>query len=107
MSTLNNNGKSLQSSETLRVLAIADVVEPQLYSNGVADWLGPVDLIISCGDLPPYYLDFLVSNLRAPMFHVLGNHCYAPHDSVTKQCSPAAYSGAQNLNGRVDEYMGL
>ena len=72
------NGKSLQSGETLRVLAVADHVEPQLYDNGVADWLGPVDVIISCGDLPPYYLDFLVSTLGAPLFHVLGNHCFLP-----------------------------
>jgi hypothetical protein len=107
MPALNYNGKSLQSSETLRVLAVADVVEPQIYNNGVADWLGPVDLIISSGDLPPYYLDFLVSMLGAPLFHVLGNHCYVPHDTVTKQCSPTAFAGAQNLNGRLAEQKGL
>src|SRR5436853_1768244 len=102
-----HNGKSLQGSETYRVFAVSDHIEPQIYSDGLAAWLGPVDLIISCGDLPPYYLDFLVSTLHAPMFHVLGNHCYVPHDSITKQCSPAAYSGAQNLNGRLVEYNGL
>jgi hypothetical protein len=102
-----HNGKSLQRSQTLRVFAVADHIEPQIYNNDLADWLGPVDLIISCGDLPPYYLDFLVSTLGAPMFHVLGNHCYVPHDPITKQCSPAAYPGAQNLNGRLVEYNGL
>jgi len=101
------NGKSLQSCETLRVLAVADYIEPQLYDNGVADWLGPVDVIISCGDLPPYYLDFLVSTLGAPLFHVLGNHCFLPHDPVTRQCSPDAFLGARDLNGRVADYNGL
>ncbi len=86
---------------------VADVVEPQIYNNGVADWLGPVDLIVSCGDLPPYYLDFLVSNLRAPMFHVLGNHCFLQHDLMTKRCPPDPYSGAENLNGRLAEYKGI
>ncbi len=89
------------------MLAVSDLVEPQVYDNGVADWLGPVDLIISCGDLPPYFLDFLVCTLRAPMFHVLGNHCYATHDVVTKQCSPTAFAGAQDLNGRLADYKGL
>jgi hypothetical protein len=107
MSAHSDNGKGLQGSETLRVLAVSDVVEPQLYNSGVADWLGHVDMIISCGDLPPNYLDFLVSNLRAPMYHVLGNHCHVPHDQVTNRCSPAAYSGAENLNGRVGYYDGL
>ncbi|MEO8289120.1 MAG: metallophosphoesterase [Chloroflexota bacterium] len=107
MSTLENNGKSLQGSETLRVFAVSDVVEPQIYNSGVADWLGPVDIMFSCGDLPPYYLDFLVSTFHAPMFHVLGNHCDVPHDSVTNRCSPGAYAGAQNLNGRLAEYRGL
>jgi hypothetical protein len=107
MSALDYNGKSLQSSETLRVLAVSDVVEPQIYNNGVADWIGPVDLIISSGDLPPYYLDFLVSTLRAPLFHVLGNHCFVAHDPVTKHCSPSDFAGAQDLNGKVAEYSGL
>jgi Icc-related predicted phosphoesterase len=102
-----HNGNSLQSSETLRVLAVADVVEPQVYDNGVAGWLGQVDLIISCGDLPPFYLDFLICTLRAPMFHVLGNHCFVAHDPVTKQCSPGEFAGAQDLNGRLAEYKGL
>ena len=107
MPALNYNGKSLQRSETLRVLAVSDVVEPQMYNNGVADWLGPVDLIISCGDLPPYYLDFLASTFDTRLFHVLGNHCYVPHDPVTKQCSPSVFMGAYNLNGRLTEYDGL
>jgi hypothetical protein len=107
MPALYHNGESLQGSETLRVLAVSDEVSPQLYDNGVTDWIGHIDLIISCGDLPPYYLDFLVSTLRAPMYHVLGNHCFVPHDPVTRRCSPAAFSGAQDLNGRLAESHGL
>lgn len=33
-----------------------------------------MDLIVSCGDLPAYYLDFLVSTLGKPLFYVCGNH---------------------------------
>lgn len=91
----------------MRVLAVSDYVEPQLYSNEAASWLGRVDLIISCGDFPPYYLDFLVSTLGAPLFHVVGNHCYVPHDPATKRCDPADYAGAWDLHGRLADYNGL
>lgn len=87
-------------ASTLRILAVADHVEPQLYSTTLADWLSPVNLLISCGDLPPYYLDFLMTNLGAPLVHVLGNHCSAQHNAQ-KQCDPEAYPGASNLNRRV------
>lgn len=92
---------------TMRILAFADQVEPQLYSNSVARRLGPVDLLISCGDLPPYYLDFLFSTFNVPLYHVLGNHCYVPHEPSSAQCPPNAYMGAVNLNGRVVEHGGL
>lgn len=35
-----------------------------------------MDLIVSCGDLPVYYLDYLVSNLSKPLLYVCGNHDY-------------------------------
>jgi hypothetical protein len=89
-----------QRATTLRILAIADSVEPQLYNSQVASWLGQVDLLVSCGDLPPYYLDFLASNLNVPLVHVIGNHCYVPHDEH-KRCAPDAYPGAYNLHRKV------
>ena len=86
-------------------MAIADHVEPQLYQNTVADWLGPIDLLISCGDLPAYYIDFLISSLGAPMVHVLGNHCYVAHDEHNN-CSPDAYPGAYNLHRKAVPVVG-
>jgi Icc-related predicted phosphoesterase len=32
------------------------------------------DLLLSCGDLPSYYLDYLVSKLNVPLYAVHGNH---------------------------------
>ncbi|MGI8588190.1 MAG: metallophosphoesterase family protein [Chloroflexia bacterium] len=93
---------------TRRILAVSDIVEPQLYSAHVADWLGPVDLIVSCGDLPAVYLDFLTTCLEAPCYHVIGNHCFAPHGPTGHdRCSPDAYPGAFDLNGRTVEVKGL
>jgi Icc-related predicted phosphoesterase len=33
-----------------------------------------VDLILSAGDLPLDYLDFIISNLNKPLFFIFGNH---------------------------------
>jgi hypothetical protein len=107
MTTLDSGEQSEQPHGTIRILCVSDVVEPQLYNNSLKEWIGPVDLLISCGDLPPYYLDFLVSTLNAPLMHVLGNHCYLPHDPVTGRCAPEAYLGALNIDARVAEHRGL
>src|SRR5437868_6564787 len=107
---VNNNeveSNKAESSKSLRVLAVSDLVEPQLYNNSVKDWMGPVDLIVSCGDLPPGYLDFLMTTLKAPLVHVLGNHCFHGQDSIEEECSPEQYLGAFDLNGRVADYNGL
>ena len=58
----------------MRTLVVSDKVEPILYSGAVADRVGPLDLILSCGDLPFYYIDFLVSTLNRPTYYVFGNH---------------------------------
>lgn len=84
---------------TLSVLAVADEVSPVLYKHFDArQWQG-IDCIISCGDLPPYYLDFLGTQLGAPVFYVRGNHDgeYA-HD---------AYAVGEDLHCNTVEYRGV
>ncbi len=58
----------------MRVLAISDEVEPILYSGAIRERVGEVDLIISCGDLPFYYIEYIVSMLNQPTYYVFGNH---------------------------------
>lgn len=58
----------------MRILAIADVESKLLwdyYQRGVLDG---IDLIISCGDLDPRYLSFLVTMTTVPVLYVHGNH---------------------------------
>lgn len=58
----------------MKILAVSDKVLDFLYSNNVRQNVPGVDLIIGCGDLPYYYLDFLVSALDVPLLYVHGNH---------------------------------
>lgn len=72
----------LRSVETergvIRILAVSDVELGQLYSSSVKDRYSDVDLVLSLGDLPMYYLDFISSTLNLPLYYVLGNHHAAP-----------------------------
>lgn len=52
----------------MRVLTISDRVEPILYDHFDANRFQGIDLILSCGDLPPEYLTFLTARLQAPLF---------------------------------------
>lgn len=58
----------------MKVLAVSDRVVSHLYTPAVRERLGPVDLIIACGDLPAGYLEFLLTVLDAPLLYVPGNH---------------------------------
>lgn len=58
----------------MRALVICDKVEPILYSAGIKQHVGNVDLVISCGDLPHYYLEFIMTMLGRPVYYVNGNH---------------------------------
>lgn len=58
----------------MRILAISDKVVPALYSPSIHQMVGKVDLVVGCGDLPPYYIDYVVSMLDVPCYLVQGNH---------------------------------
>jgi uncharacterized protein len=58
----------------LRVLAVSDEVDQRIYSSSIRDRMGDVDMVISCGDLPASYLEFLSDALHRDVYYVLGNH---------------------------------
>jgi hypothetical protein len=102
------NREQTQTRGVRRILAVSDIVEPQLYNGAITDWLEPVDLIISCGDLPASYLDFLMTVLNVPGYHVIGNHCEAPHGPRGNDiCLPEAYPGLVDLHGHAVSADGL
>ncbi|MGD0004184.1 MAG: metallophosphoesterase [Anaerolineaceae bacterium] len=58
----------------MKILTVSDIEVPFLYSPIISQRCGDVDMIISCGDLPYYYLEYMLSMLDVPLYYVRGNH---------------------------------
>lgn len=83
----------------MRILSLSDIVVPFVYSRQVRERFADVDLIIGCGDLPYYYLEFVVSLLDVPLYFVRGNHDKLAEYSIEGVRS--APMGGANLHRRV------
>jgi len=58
-----------------RILALADEIDASLESAETRARIGPVDLIVGCGDLPVDYLRFVTDAFETvPLAYVRGNH---------------------------------
>jgi hypothetical protein len=58
----------------MKILALSDEVVDFLYSPRIKDAYADVDLVLGCGDLPYFYLEFIVTLLDVPLYYVPGNH---------------------------------
>jgi len=58
----------------MKILTVSDVVVTRIYRDDVRDRLTGIDLILACGDLPAYYLEFLVGTFNVPLYYIIGNH---------------------------------
>lgn len=79
---------------TLKLLAVSDVALPQLQDpTHLHRAYGDVRLLVSCGDMPVSYLDFISSVLNVSLFYVRGNH----DESYELERRP----GGDNLHRRI------
>ncbi|MDR2072319.1 MAG: metallophosphoesterase [Spirochaetaceae bacterium] len=65
----------------MKILCIADQIDPLVYTNTIKSRFQNVDLILSAGDLPFDYLDFVASSLNRPLLFVFGNHHLDQYES--------------------------
>jgi len=80
----------------VKLLCISDTVMPQLESAAnLRRRYNDIDVVVSCGDLPSVYLEFIVSILNVPLFYVRGNH-----DEHYSEKPP----GGENLHKRILTY---
>lgn len=87
-----------------RLLLLADTVHPYIYRAGFPKGLGRVDLVLAAGDLPGYYLEFVATQLPAPVLYVPGNH---ENEYLTEGDKRRRPRGVTNLHGRVVRAGGL
>ncbi len=83
----------------MKILAVADEIAKSYYDHYREGILRDIDLIISCGDLPRGYLEFLVTMARCPLIYVRGNH-----DDIYSKEPPA---GCICIEDRIYEYQGV
>ncbi len=58
----------------MKILLLADEPSRSLWDYFSPDKVKDIELIISCGDLPAAYLEFLVTMCHAPVLYIPGNH---------------------------------
>lgn len=89
---------------TKRVMVIADMVHPYVYRSGFPQGLPPLDLVLSAGDIPGYFLEFLASTLTVPVVYVPGNH---NDEYINEGSGRHLPQGVINADGRVVSEAGL
>jgi hypothetical protein len=91
----------------IRVLAVSDRVQEHIYSPSVRSRYSDIQVVFGCGDLPVYYLEYIVSALsRVPVLYVRGNHddhpVYMSNGRVARRAE-----GCLDLDGQVVFQSGL
>ena len=90
----------------MKILAVSDRVLDKLYSGTIRQTYTDVDLMIGCGDLPFYYLDFLTSAIDAPLVYVRGNHDEGPQYAADGRVWRDVRGGV-DIHGKVVTRKGL
>ncbi len=89
----------------LKILSLSDKQVDSIYSSQVRERFGDVDLVLGCGDLAYYYLEFVVSMLDVPLYYVRGNHSnQVEYTMVGPKTHP---EGGRDLHCRVIRDQGL
>jgi uncharacterized protein len=92
-------------TKPVKVLLLSDVIVSFIYSSQVKRRFSDVDLVIGCGDLAYYYLEYVLTVLDVPCFFVRGNH-----DQIveyTQEAQRTSPEGAVNLHRKVINFNGL
>jgi Icc-related predicted phosphoesterase len=102
----------------MKILCISDQIDPLVYTTSIRQRFADVDLVLSAGDLPMEYLDFVVSSLNKPLLFVFGNHNLEDYPFYTGTGEGDVYkgveetgafkgSGAVHMHGKVRREEGL
>jgi predicted phosphodiesterase len=70
--------------QAMKILCISDHIDPLVYTNSIKERFGDIAMVLSAGDLPLEYLEFIVSSLDKPLFFVFGNHDLKDYQYIKK-----------------------
>jgi len=105
----------------MRILCVADHIDPLVYSAAVRTRFTDADIVLSAGDLPMEYLGFISASLNKRIFFVFGNH-HLKHLPLFKRSAGAGpqighefapdpifrnYFGSTCIEGKVIRYRKL
>jgi hypothetical protein len=100
----------------MKILCIADHIDPLVYSDSIKSRFKDIDLVLSSGDLPLNYYDYIVSMLNKPLLFVFGNHNLKQLKFYQGKGEISGFSarrpvfksvGATYINGKVMRKSGL
>ena len=83
----------------MKILSVSDQVDPRIYSETLKKRHNDVAFVLSCGDLPYEYLEYIICGLNKPLYYVHGNH-----DLYKKNKQDEMHSyplGAENLHRKI------
>lgn len=83
----------------MKILSVSDCVEHALNGRLDTGRFSGIDLVLSCGDLPPEYLEHLKTGLNAPLCYVRGNHDF--------RFSKKPPAGCVDIHARIVRFGGL
>lgn len=83
----------------MKLMVVSDAVSPLVYGQLESPFFSGVELVISCGDLPLDYLEYIISMLNVPCYFVPGNH----DDPYVENPPP----GWNALDGRIVNHDGV
>jgi Icc-related predicted phosphoesterase len=86
----------------MKILCVSDQIDPLVYSKSIKDRFAGVDIILSAGDLPLDYLDFIVTNLNKPLLFIFGNH----HTEDADEHDPESFSST-HMGSKIRKEEGL
>ncbi|MGE5225014.1 MAG: metallophosphoesterase family protein [Omnitrophica WOR_2 bacterium] len=89
----------------MKVLSVSDIQIPFLYSPQIVERLSGIDLAIDCGDLPYFYVEYILNALNIDLYFVRGNHSKEVEQTTGEiRRYPL---GATDINGKIANDHGL
>jgi Icc-related predicted phosphoesterase len=82
----------------MKILCVSDQIDPLVYTNSLKQRFGDVDMVLSAGDLPMEYLDFIVSTLNKPLYFIFGNHHTEDYLYYKKDSQISLYMGLEETD---------